>query len=494
MTAWRISLPRIRISGLTSWIKQKTLVFSRLFGPWLVLRRTVAVTNSTAGKILISIAGVVLGGILSFSISQKGLVVTEYLTEIFIGAGALIGTMVALVVSLSIIPVQRAAEVFTPSIIRHFRQDRTTQFIFVTLAVLCLFSFALPTATGILDGRALLFIQIVIIAVTLDLLRWYHRHTVRLLEPQEPVNRLVRTIKKYIDQIQRTVSRLARLQWHTLTDEQKRDNSPDDLESALYLKVFSRHSDYINALTSELAEIALKAVARGETQTAEFVVFGLAEIACYYIGKRKDNLILTLAPQAMVEESDIHNLLVPLYEHLKDINRGAISLRNERVCICVARALGNIASEMVKLKSRAFRGHGSPLACMPLGYLKVCAESAQNEGLSDAALQGSEALVQVALCAPPNIAPGDVHLPIIEGLYRFATNFLVSGKWQLVNKPLDSMMRMAHHLLEQKHFQLTLILKDMLQKLELLAPLAVSYEKKFPVPLPLGFHFIQSMT
>jgi len=194
----------------------------------------------------------------------------------------------------------------------------------------------------------------------------------------------------------------------------------------------------------------------------------------------KDNLILTLAPQAMVEESDIHDLLVPLYEHLKDINRGAISLRNERVCICVARALGNIASEMVKLKSRAFRGHRSPLACMPLGYLKVCAESAQNEGLSDVAFQGSEALTGVALAAPSNINPGDVHLPIIEGLYRFANNFLISGRWQLVNEPLKSMMEMAHHLLEQKHYQLHLILKDMLQKVELLAPLAVSYEKKNP--------------
>ena len=195
--------------------------------------------------------------------------------------------MVALVLSLSIIPVQRAAEVFSPSINRLFRQDRTTRFIFVTLAVLCLLSFALPTTTGILDGRVLLFMQIVIIALTLDLLRWYHRHTVRLLEPQEPLNRLVRAIKKYIDQIQQTVSRQARLQWGTLTEEQKRNNSPEDFESALYLKVFSRHSDYINALTSELAEIALKAVARGETRTAEFVVFGLAEIACYYIGKRK---------------------------------------------------------------------------------------------------------------------------------------------------------------------------------------------------------------
>lgn len=150
MTAWRISLPGIRISGLTSWIKQKAyLVFSRLLGPWLVLRRTVAVTSSTAGKILISIAGVVLGGILSFSIPQKGLAGTENLTEIFIGAGALIGTMVALVLSLSIIPVQRAAEVFTPSIIRLFRQDRTTQFIFFTLGILCLLSFALPATSSL---------------------------------------------------------------------------------------------------------------------------------------------------------------------------------------------------------------------------------------------------------------------------------------------------------------------------------------------------------
>lgn len=86
MTAWRISLPGTRISGLTGWIKQKaSLVFSRLLGPWLVFRRPVTVTSNTAGKILVSIAGVVLGGILSFSVPQKGSVVTEDLTQIFVG-------------------------------------------------------------------------------------------------------------------------------------------------------------------------------------------------------------------------------------------------------------------------------------------------------------------------------------------------------------------------------------------------------------------------
>ena len=57
--------------------------------------------------------------------------------------GATYGTILALVLTLSIIPIQRAAEVWSPSIIRLYRRDPATYVTFVSLSVLCAVSFLL---------------------------------------------------------------------------------------------------------------------------------------------------------------------------------------------------------------------------------------------------------------------------------------------------------------------------------------------------------------
>jgi hypothetical protein len=72
---------------------------------------------------IVSISGALLAGILMLPQAQEALRKFQNYHDVFVAAGGLIGTMLALVFSLSIIPVQRAVETFTASISRLYRED-----------------------------------------------------------------------------------------------------------------------------------------------------------------------------------------------------------------------------------------------------------------------------------------------------------------------------------------------------------------------------------
>jgi hypothetical protein len=162
---------------------------------------------------IVSIAGSFLAGIWMLPKAQEALRQFQNYHDVFVAAGGLIGTMLALVFSLAIIPVQCAVETYTASISRLYREDTPAQCVFVVLAVFSSFSFMMAV-NGIsgFHGATLFPVQIVLLGVTLDLLRWYHRRVSQLLEPREAVNHLYQQIVRYIDRTQRLVARAARIQ------------------------------------------------------------------------------------------------------------------------------------------------------------------------------------------------------------------------------------------------------------------------------------------
>jgi hypothetical protein len=117
--------------------------------------------------------------------------------DLQLAVGALIGTVLTLGFSLSIIPIQRASEMYTPTIIRLFRTARAIQLPFLALLSICLTSFAsvlLPVA-GIAATKTIP-ILIIFVAISLDLLRQLYRTVTALLQPKEAVWRLERTRRR----------------------------------------------------------------------------------------------------------------------------------------------------------------------------------------------------------------------------------------------------------------------------------------------------------
>src|SRR5437773_7010199 len=98
--------------------------------------------------------------------------------EFSLGAAGLIGTVLVLTFTLSMIPVQRAAEGMPVSVVRLLARDWVNAFLFVALALLCLSSFSLALYAGFgLRPQIVLPMQLLLIGITFDLVRWHYRHT-----------------------------------------------------------------------------------------------------------------------------------------------------------------------------------------------------------------------------------------------------------------------------------------------------------------------------
>lgn len=437
------------------------------------------------GHFAITIVGVIFIATLQLSAVRHAVGGFTGLREFFLAIGGMIGTMLALVFSLSIIPVQRAVETFTPSITKLYRDDRTTQVIFIVLGVFCLISFVMAVG-GVtpLPAHRLVQLGIIIIAMTLDALRLHHRHMAQLLQPAEAIRRLSIKAKKYIVWLQAACSRLARIQWRSLSPEQRKETQLTLMESGIYGASTGLHQP-LKIWVAELAETAHKAVSRGETHTAQLAIDGLVELARTYIDSRKMNLRLFPSPDAFLAvENDLDILLSPVHEHLKDIHRSAAMLKAETTCIHVIRGFEAIATHTVRLRSPVFPSHEAPLTFAPMFYLIECISLAQRSGLDDAVLQGSDALLKICKNAANNVDITDVHIPAFEGWESIARNFLMAlGKGPFASRAAGNIMDLLHHLQQRNHHDLKGAVQDGLERIERLVPLATAYEQTFGSPV-----------
>lgn len=254
------------------------------------------------------------------------------------------------------------------------------------------------------------------------------------------------------------------------------------------------YNNQINRWTGELAEISYKAVGKNEIYTSELAIAALMRIACHYLDTRKDNMIVYSSPDEyfLSSKSDVDAVLTPIYEHMKNINRSAVTLKVETSCIHIVRALGRIASHTASLKSPAFREYSVPITDLPLGYLKECILSAQRNGLDDVVLQGSREVLNVTKNAPHNVQITDVYLPAIEAWNSMILTFLITGKGVFANEITKDIMAFLFNLLKQKHYQFNHTLSDVLKKIEALIPYAIAHEKMFGSPsvgLPLSIPY-----
>lgn len=433
---------------------------------------------------VVTLSGVFFALLLTNPASIESLQQIQDVNAIFLACGGLIGTMLALVVSISVIPIQQASENFTTSIVQVYKDDRVTRYIFATLAIFCLFSFLMVFGEAFgCSKTGLLLTQIILIAASLDLIRWHHRHVVSLLGSNEAINKSKDKIKSYITLVQSRVKFLSEVQRFFFSKSEKKQVSSKRLESVLYSKGNIGYAP-LKAWVGELAEVAMKSISNGETYRSELAIFAMAEVANHYLMVRKDNLAtFNEANSFGVKGSDVHTILTPIYEHYKDINRIAIAQENETASIHSIKALGKIAVFLNKLNSPNFEKHSAPLTYFPIGYLGSNVDVAQRKGFDDVALQACDILFQIAESAPKDVDIVEVHIPVINELHKIALIFMVSGKGALANRAIEAMLKTVHLVVKQGHFRTDEVIYQVLDKLRLLMPTALNHEKLHGSPI-----------
>jgi len=405
--------------------------------------------------------------------------------------GATYGTILALVLTLSIIPIQRAAEIWSPSIIRLYRRDRATYVTFVALGVLCVvsFLFAVRGLAGMPVSIVLAF-SLTTLGISLDMLRWYHGHICQLLDPTYAVGLALKQVKRLIDEKKALVTRVARLQHQLLSYSQQSQFTVEDIETTVYPRI-TGYQNSVNSSINDLAEIAIKAVARGEKLLAKTAIFAIADLTIHYLSSRKHNLTLTPAPEAMflAMTSDVNVVTGRAYETLQEVSHAAVTQSDESTAIRVSEAYQAITIHTANLVARAFREHTAPLTFAPIYYALACVKYAQTKNLDEVSFQTAEILSKISISAPKDIADTDIHIPVIDGLYNIAVYLYAKRNFGLAEEINGHQFAILTHMLERQDYYFKAMLRHVLEKIELLAPLALINETmagRLSIVHPLG--------
>lgn len=392
--------------------------------------------------------------------------------------GATYGTILALVLTLSIIPIQRAAEVWSSSIIHLYRRDPRTYATFVLLGVFCAASFSLAVR-GLfsLPVSVVLALSLAVLGISIDLLRGYHSHVCRLLDPDNAIRLALKVAKQAVDRTKARVTRISRLRHQMLNAERQRAESVEAIESTIYPRI-PDYPDSINCWIHDLAEIGIKAVTRGEKLLAKTAVSAIADLTLYYLSARKFNLTLIAEPEGMflTETSDVSLVTTPAYEALQEMSRVAVTQGDEATAIRVSEAYQAMAIHTARLGAPAFRKGAAPLTFGPIYYALACVKYAQSKGLDDVAFQSAGILSKVSESAPKDIDKTDIHVPVINGLVEIAMYLYGKRRYELAEEVNGHHFSILAQLLQRQDHYFDGVLRHVLEKMEMLAPLAVVSE------------------
>jgi hypothetical protein len=281
------------------------------------------------GRWIATAAGLLLAGL--FAITLPDALLTSATLEVsevhlHLASAGIIGTALALVLSLSIVPAQKAADVFSSAILKLYARDQTTLWVFALLSCATLVSLLLGTGwTFSLSARYTLAGQFVLLGASLDALRAFYSRTLNLLDPATALSLVSIECSRYIRRTRDGIERLVRI---------NRLASGDDANSAAFrYGCYGRSSlsKALNAWTTQLEEFAHKGIARRDTQAVNAIVRTMAEIGKNYAEARRDSMLLLpdFSGGIPIGVSDINQVLDPIYGNIHAICENAAKQPNE---------------------------------------------------------------------------------------------------------------------------------------------------------------------
>jgi hypothetical protein len=415
------------------------------------------------------IAGIVVGLVFALSVSEPFLTNPNFkLSEVHIGCAGIIGTALALILSLSIIPAQKAAEAFSSAILRLYAQDRTLIFVFGLLSTTALVSLLLGTNWAYGAGaRYAVAAQLVILGLSLDALRGFYRRALKLLIPGTALTLVLQKCTGLIDRTCREAQTLVRLP--RVAGSSKPD--PVVVKAAYYLK-----SHVTTALTTwieQLTEFAHKGLARRDTQAVKGVLNAMAAIGTKYADSRRDSLVILPNPTAPLSEgrSDISDVLGPIHDAIRTICEDAITLLNENVAGHCMQILGAMAGTAMGIVHGEDGRRKAPLAHAPIFYLDLCAQKAGQAKMEDALLGAIDAAGSVFQHIKADVDTRTAESQAIECLTHIASSAYGNLAPISSSKSVEMMLWAAHCDVAVRGFRVPSMLKTILERIVHVVPL-----------------------
>src|SRR5262249_4147524 len=149
-------------------------------------------------------------------------------------------------------------------------------------------------ASSELSGATLVGIGLILLALSLDILRWFYGHVCLLLDPAHAMHVALRQAKKTIQEYEQLVNKwaanLVRIRGAQVSAEEMKD-----LEASVYEQA-AGYPETITFWIDEISEIATKGVTRRDRSVVLSAIVALREMHRSYLVSRKDNLLVYPSP------------------------------------------------------------------------------------------------------------------------------------------------------------------------------------------------------
>ena len=298
--------------------------------------------------------------------------------EIFSTVATVIGSIIVLVPTLSLISIQKASEAWSPVIIHLYKRDSTLKFFFGFSGVSCIVCFLLSYANE--EYKKYFFcIGFFLLYLNICFLFYYIKHICDLLDPRTACNFLVKAAEKEIKKRQKIIARHG-----------SELNTQESVEQAQAEKIFYESSReqiqnlvwyYINGAV----EIALKGATRNDNTAAKPAIKSIIKIINFYMSIRKENYN-SYAPSFpfLYVATDLDKISQTTCEALQRISRVALQQENEEIIVDVLTAYKDMVLFSIK-----------PLD-QPIFFFMSCVQKTFEKKLVDAPFQATELLLGLA--------------------------------------------------------------------------------------------------
>lgn len=413
-------------------------------------------------KVMVLLIGTgVVFYLFKFKLSYIDSLSSHDLEAAFVAIGGVLGTIIALVFSLSIIPIQRAIENSSSFMADWYVKDKTTWTIFIILSVLTIGSFIF----GVIEdknGTAILFCSMILeVCLAFDLLRWYYRHICELLSLKPGIKNISNSLDSFI----RRSEKMAKITGNLA-------NQPP----AIFYLNSSEHFHIINTLISEINDTALKAVSRKDIELVKVCVEEITEFSVNYLKIRKDNLVFFPDEEHfLLSESDINKSLGHIYECLSDLVKYAIEEKNDRTVRLVLRGLSRIAKTTIEIRHPG-RSFEAPLTFGPIYRINAIVQNSLLVGNRDIALEGSKLLADLSIKSPDDLSQTAVHISSIKGILTILQTYLITQQPALADEVFKDLSGVVFHLIKSKHYEKNEILRQLYDDLLDVLPIFLKLE------------------
>lgn len=247
-------------------------------------------------------------------------VAPDQTAELFFGAGAVTGAMLAIAFAFSSQLVSRASEALPTRYFKLFARDTRIDLCYITIGIITISEFALGVMTTNQDGSAnTSYIRLCmwLLLLTIALLYFSYVRLIQLLSHEYQVMWLSSRQKRQIDEISYLAKRMARASergYKNLTAEEK---------LIVEAKMYEPLQNQIKALSENLdgiIELYFTYKNKGDDYAAHNYLHVASSMAMAYVLSRQNNALLKINPEAgLTPESSLSAFLQTSFEKLKII-------------------------------------------------------------------------------------------------------------------------------------------------------------------------------